>query len=217
MKQKENDSLASLIAEVKSQLKWPIRPEPSVSDLEIRCNPEAKEHIFYVPVLGVTEIALLHELAHATLGERVHHLVATASFGVELTHDELYFPTLLAAEWFADGLLMQWSPNQAEDRLREKIQRIRGRAIRDKTEALYMRGWAFALEQHYLGVQSLPPERLQPVVKAFLGVPPDQPSLEAMTSLVNELAAIISPYRVEVIKVDGLELWGVTTATLLRE
>lgn len=207
-------NIKSKIIEVTASLTWPVKQITGRRDLEITTDPWERTHTIHMPQAGADwrNIEYLHELAHATLGEK-HHLLATAYFAVGWKQKDINMlsnPIRVASDWFADDLLMQWVPEAEKAEIREHAEYARAYTEHD---IIMLWGGALALAQavKYLGDKAHNiPRRYRRISDILLTVDPSRPGISAKRDLVNKLAATICPLRVKIIKEDGLDLWTIT-------
>jgi len=200
--------MQEIIDRVKQQLRWAVVQKITENDCEITSDPWMRTHTILVP-MSPRPIEHLHELAHATLAER-HHLLGTSYFATGTPPGSitlLTWPCRAASDWFADDLLMQWCPDAERAEIREHIGYMA--VLGDvSTEAISGGGLMFAQGVKYLGqnVRRIP-AGYRPAAKTLLAVDPRKPSIAAKRDLINNLAALTCPLRLELGHEDGVDVW----------
>jgi hypothetical protein len=209
-------SMEYLIDRARKGLQWELVEEHAAEYLHISCLPRERRHILSLPDHPTHELGYLHELAHATLAEKEHHLVGCATFTPDTAMEvvaQIKLPLLIAADWFADALLMKWTPKRKSDHIRDVLVPVVNEVCRKSSdENRYKAGLAIAQAQYFLDIRDNYPRFVMPFAEILLRTDPDAPNVAAMASLVNELAAIVCPYRVEMANDRGLDVWRVIHA-----
>jgi hypothetical protein len=208
-----------LIDTVASRLAWEVRHEQSASpELQIISDPWARRHTIHIPSGGVDwrDIEYLHELAHAYLAERCHHLLGTAWFARQLPQAilrRLTPPLRCADDWYADALLMRRCPAEERAEIEEHagyILALHRRSPRGDDELLYGGGLILAQAVKYAAYRPHDvPRRYRRAVEILLACNPDRPSVEAKRRLVNALLALTCDLRLSLAVREGVEVWDI--------
>lgn len=208
-----------VIHHLKRRLTWTIREETGTNpNFEIVSSHHHREHVIIWPRPNSSAgpprpIEYAHELAHAYLAERVHHLLAGSAF--TRGTDESLLPGLAVVfrtttDWFADGVLMELCP-EAEKKEIEEHAELALKTIRQNphgdAQFLFMAALMIAQARRWLGVHLECGGQLAEAVQALLDTPPLSPTVEAAQALTNRLLAIVSPYRVRLLQDGPEEVW----------
>lgn len=168
----------------------------------ITSDHRQQSHLISMPASGVVRpIEYLHELAHATLCEKVHHQFSTQYFkGVAAEVLSAIQPASQAAsDWFADSWLMSVCPDEERKEIDEHCKLVI-ESIRHQPggtpEMLYGSALMIAQAIKYCGRDIATGGLLQQAVEAFLSVEPDPPVISSLEQLINRLLAVLYPYRV---------------------
>lgn len=204
----------NLISSITATLSWEIVHVQGKYDLEIFSDPWLMKHTIKMPTKGdkIRDIEYLHELAHAVLAER-HILLGAAQYNQVLTQEDinaLEYPCCVAADWFAEALLMEWAPDETIQEIRETTEYIIKNHDKDFDQLFYRGGFVFAQDVYYLKrrLGNVPPQ-LRPVVITLLSTDPAEQSITAMQNLINKLASLTCRHQVVLEKKDGIDVWEI--------
>lgn len=204
------------IKQVLENLTWRVEHERGDRDLEITSDPWSRTHYIKIPVSGPAwrSIEYLHELAHATLAER-HHLISTAYFisGTQKADIQaLTNPIRCASDWFADDLLMKWTPEEESAEIHEHADygfQFSKEAETDEFARMVL-GQSLAQAVKYLGAKiKTIPRIYRPTVDVLLSVDPSLPTVQNKRKLINVLASLTCRQRVHLDREDGMDLWRI--------
>lgn len=203
--------ISERITWVEGQLTWPIKRQTASNIYQIISDPRKKVHTIYVPAINPREIEYLHELAHAVLAEK-HHLLSTSYFKRGTSEEEmgkLAWILRAASDWYADYLLMKWVPEEEEKEIREHVAYVL--SVPDMNNlVLYGGGLILAQAVFFLDERrDRFPSFFEKVIDIFINTPPGSPSVITKMNLVNELAALTTSLRVELVDEDGLDVWRI--------
>ena len=218
-------ALYDTIKTVKASLTWPVKneredstPGPLANALSIQTDPVARRHTIYLPnhLDAVPPLDYLHELVHAKLAEKAHPQLSSQYFAADIPQEaiDLVFPaSVAAADWFVDEALHTLAAAPLEAQIAED-HAVMQRALSSRTRPippLDFLAYALAVAQveRYCLIRTEPRGPLATAVAAFQAVPPDTPSLGAITDLTNRLLRLYAPLAVEAINEDGVDVWVV--------
>jgi hypothetical protein len=213
-------SKKTLLKKLFSDLEWPILESPTDMPMtRIVSDPRNKSHFVYRPEKANdkgTDLDVLHELGHASLCERVHPAFATNSQFPALANKKQFLQMLPALSTGADWFVCHWQqellPEEMHQVIRESlptVEEILGKEELPPVEIILDSALLIAQAVHYLGEPIECGGPLQDLVEAFLSTPPDEPSAENLTRLINKLMATYSEQRVQLVPEAELMVWDI--------
>lgn len=212
------NKLKDLVKKAMNELSWTVLEESKASGpLHIFTNPLARTHTIYRPeevsVEGAErELLVLHELGHALLCERVHPFFSNGFPIAGLDPDMIPAVTPVlntASDWFVGHWMMGFCRDEAIAALSREY---------DLTARMLDKGWSpnfneffvavliIAQSIKYLNAPAACEGILDAAVKAFLAVPPENPSLDRIEALINALLALGSPLQCRRISREDMEI-----------
>ncbi len=204
--------IKSLIRRARRFLTWRVTDQLHASgNMEIVSDPWERTHTIYTPAdpspdNPLRDIEYLHELAHATLCERVHHVFSTHYFEPGTPEDTLRLLTpvcRVASDWFADAWLMSVCPSEERSEIMEHFGIIRALLEQEQAlnpEMLYGAALIIAQAVKYCGLKARAYQSggvLVQAIGALLSVDPAKPSVQNLETLINKLSACLYPIRVK--------------------
>lgn len=204
-------------------LKWPWEKVVAAGELPgAACDPVKKRHFFFVSENEETDdIDLLAFFCHANLAETVHPLFSSvlAESGDYLPEEvfrETVWPALCVSRvWFADAMAIRVCPEEGRKKAEGKIRFI-DRSFPEgfldgKISDLLEMALVIAQGRVLCGMERKSKGKMEAMVKAFINADPLNPSIDALKRLNNDLLAVWSPFRVEIVRNEdlGMELWKV--------
>ena len=201
--------LKTLISKARKELSWLILEEEQPSGpLHIFSDPLVRTHTIIRSVAPPGDVGgpdqdihYLHELGHALLCERVHPFFSN-NFPINgLTREQMpaVSPVLsTASDWFVGHWLTEFCPEVAIPELKKEFA-VTARMLDQKEtpdlDRFFVAVLIIAQANTYLGEQVTCAGFLDEAVKAFLAVPPANPTLEKLEELINSLLALGSPFQ----------------------
>jgi len=215
-------SLKKIIKETKLRdLKWKVKDchLPGEFDLNIRTDPIEKIHYINIPQIKRSPIRdsdYLHELCHAYLAEKVHHMFATKRFRPGWTQEQLdtLRPATYAVEWWVDYRMFQLAPEIFKKEVLEHYNAFFESSLVNQNEIsatdFIMAAFTIAQAIYYCGTENPTEGRLATAVDAYLSYDPANPNLNDLTELTNRLASIYTLYRVRLMPHEEFgECWEI--------
>jgi hypothetical protein len=204
--------IKNLVKKARAELSWQVREVQQDSGLvRILSDPIEKTHfIFHPPEAAeadpVLELLYLHELGHALMCERVHPFFGSAYpiVGLEERLGVAVRPVLNAAgDWFMGHWLMEFCPELAREELQKEFEATTEMLQKEPTptvEKYFVAVLIIAQAVKYLKVTDQCDGFLEKTVRAFLEVPPENPSDEKFELLINRLLELGAPLRCRRVK-----------------
>ena len=208
--------LNEIIKGVRDGLAWPVKHEEhDQPDLIITSDPYARTHTVSFPRVRRSEvrtIEYLHELAHAHLAEKVHHLLSTAYFRHGTPDEQIYdfiWPQRTAADWYADALLMKWCRKEGTAEILEHLQYVL-RPINlapEEMKFITFGGGLICAQAAYWRLRSFTiPSMYRPVARILRDFDPYDVTLLSMETLVNTLAGLVTNRRIRLTSDDETDV-----------
>lgn len=216
------EKVQKILTAVQDAITWEIETAISpVNNLEIISMPLEKKHVLFFPVsqkesLRPTEI--IHELLHALYAEQIHHLFSGHIFTRQTPEEHILtvaWACRSATDWFIDGKLYELLPEEEKREIKELFFGLTELLIEKQIETvtpdfLLQAGFIIAQAIKYLDMPVAVEGDLQRVVTAFLNTPTENPSIEALEGLINNLL-FYTNLKVFLTKENGLQVWQIKT------
>jgi hypothetical protein len=199
--------LKNLVKKAIAELTWKVQEEAQNSGpFRIFSDSTIMTHTIYQPAQAdhdgaARELLYLHEIGHALLCERVHPFFASGFpvAGLDVALLPAVAPVLSAAcDWFIGQWMMEFCPEVAMDELKNEYEATAEIMARGETPSLDKFFVAVLITAQSIRYLKSPVECsgfLNAAVKAFLAVPPDNPSPQKLEELINGLLTLGAPYR----------------------
>jgi hypothetical protein len=210
--------LKNLVKKAIAELTWTIQEASHNSaQLRIFSDSTTRTHTIYQPAQptdggAARELLYLHELGHALLCERVHPFFASGFpvAGLDVALLTAVAPVLSAAsDWFVGQWMMDFCPEVAMAELKKEYEATAEMMARGETPSLDKFFVAVLITAQSIRYLKSPVECsgfLDASVKAFLAVPPDNPSPQKLEDLINGLLTLGAPYRCQRKITQGLDI-----------
>jgi hypothetical protein len=205
----KSKKLKSLVKKAREELSWLTLEEVQpTGPLHIFSDPVARTHTIFRPAPlpdddggPDKDLHYLHELGHALLCERVHPFFSN-SFPISgLSKDQVpaVSPVLsTASDWFVGHWMTEFCPDAAIAELKKEFGATARMMENKETPSLdkfFVAVLIIAQSVKYLDEQVACSGILDEAVKAFLAVPPENPSVGKIEDLINSLLALGTPYQ----------------------
>jgi len=211
--------LKNLVKKAKGELAWTVHEVATQDCVQLRIfsDPMDKTHTIYLPLTppeenSAYELLFLHELGHALMCERVHPFFASGFpiVGLEKEQIAAAAPVLSAAsDWFIGHWLMKFCPELALSELQDEYEATAEMMANGETPSLdkfFVAVLITAQSIKYLKAEVECSGFLDSAVQAFLGVPPDKPSVGKLVELINRLLSLGAPYCCRQVNSKGQEV-----------
>jgi hypothetical protein len=210
--------LDNLVEKARGELSWPVQEVVQGSGpLRIVSDPVGRTHTLVLPSSTpeedpVQELHYLHELGHALLCERVHPFFSGGFPIVGLDNEQLpaVSPALNAAcDWFAGHWMMEFCQDVAMAELQQEYAATAKMMEKGETPSLekfFVAVLIIAQSIKYLDATVECEGFLDSAVKAFLAVPPENPSLPKIVALINSLLSLGAPYQCRHVQMEGQDV-----------
>lgn len=210
--------ISRIISTARDQLLWPVlEREHDQPVVRIMTNPREHSHVIYLPkgdeVLS-SELDYLHEIGHALFCERYHPLFAANAYFSQSTNKrdfEAIAPALsVSVDWFLSSWMVEQTPRRIKDQWRENLA-VAEEILQNPT----MPPYEVFLDMALVIAQTINFCRegidcagiLDDAVKSFLDTPPDNPSVEAVISLLNRILSFVTDKRARLVNDGGSDIW----------
>jgi hypothetical protein len=199
--------IRNLVKKARAELSWQVMEVQQESGtVHILSDPIEKTHyIFLPPETDETdpyrELLYLHELGHALMSERVHPFFGSVYpiVGLEERQGPAVRPVLNAVgDWFVGHWLTDFCPELADEELQKEFAATTEMLQNEQSpsvEKYFVAALIIAQSVKYLRVPDNCDGFLKKTVRAFLDVPPENPSVEKFELLINRLLALGAPLR----------------------
>ncbi|MBC8018078.1 MAG: hypothetical protein H7X83_06120 [Verrucomicrobia bacterium] len=210
--------LKNLVKKAKGELSWPAQEVAQESGpLRIFSDPVVRTHTIFQPTPPLKEdpdqeLHYLHELGHALLCERVHPFFSSGFplAGLDEGQVPAVSPVLYAAsDWFVGHWMMEYCHDVAIAELKKEFEATAEMLEKGETPSIdkfFVAALIIAQAVKYLKAPLECSGFLNSVVKAFLAVPPEKPSLLKMENLINSLLSLGSPFQCRHVNSEGQDV-----------
>jgi hypothetical protein len=213
-------SMKRLIIKVRNDLDWPILERSSEAPIiRIISDHRNRSHFIFMPDKlhnKSSDMDYLHELGHAALCEKIHPVFATNGQFPELENKRQFLPLLPALSAAGDWFVCHWQQELIPEELRKQIkdnmpvvEEVLGMPNLPPVEVILDASLIIAQAIHYLDEPIDCDGVLKIIVDAFLSIPPEHPSVENCTLLVNRLMAAYTDQRARLIPDQDFLVWNV--------
>jgi hypothetical protein len=203
----KTNKLKNLVKKAKDELSWQTKEVAQESGpLRIFSDPQVKTHTIFLPSAPIEEgppqeLIYLHELGHALLCERVHPFFSSGFPISGLSNGQVpaVSPVLCAAsDWFVGHWMMEFCHDVAIAELKKEYEATAETMEQGKLASIdkfFVAVLIIAQSEKYLKLTVECSGFLDSAVKAFLAVPPEEPSLQKIENLINSLLLLGAPYQ----------------------
>jgi hypothetical protein len=203
----KTNKLKNLVKKAKGELSWQVQEVAQESGpLRIFSDPVVRTHTIFLPSAPLEEgqfqeLIYLHELGHALLCERVHPFFSSGFpvSGLDKGQGPAISPVLYAAsDWFVGHWMMEFCQDVAMDELKKEYEataEMMEKGGPDNIDKFFVAVLIIAQSTKYLKAPVECSGFLDSAVKAFLAVPPEEPSLQKIENLINSLLSLGSPFQ----------------------
>lgn len=213
-------STQNVLKKVFDNLDWPILESGTdMPMIRILSDHKNKSHFKYVPAKEQnksSDLDHLHELGHATFCEKIHPVFATNSQFPAMANKKQFLPMLPALSTASDWFVCHWQqellPEEMCGVIRESmplVEEILGKEELPPIEIILDASLLIAQAKRYLDEPIDCGGPLKDLVDAFLSVPPEAPSAENLTLLINKLMATYSEERVRLVPEADALVWNI--------
>lgn len=209
-------------------LSWPIswRVAEQADTLYVESDPIGQRHCITTPVRPVRWLEVQHELAHCYLAETVHPLFSGTYFKCgtpEHLMQSLSFVWRSATDWFVDDIIYTRWPKAGVEEIKEHLYLMLdapAAQVFQSPDMAWMCVLFYAQLLHYGHGKKLAKKVRKKAKgidqlshKTFLKFPPNRPSIQTLTGLMNSILRIATPQglHVKLIEEQGMEVLEIKT------
>jgi hypothetical protein len=186
--------ISQAIKKVQKGLQWVVKTEKGTDRCQIDSDPVDKVHHIKLGKGDPTQgLDLLHELCHASLGEKIHLGFATKIYAAGTEKQQVLEAAAalnVGSDWFIEELEYTLVPEQFLKEVKyfaDNLPQFRRRMPRQSIADFLDDAFSMAQAERYLH-QSMPVDgAIANMVRALLETDPSQPSIESLVALSNRL------------------------------
>lgn len=181
------------IKNIASELRWKAK-FTSGSSFSITSDVHTQTHVISIARNDFRIVDTVHELCHALLCERVHHLFSTLFFKIGTPEEDMNAVRdylLAAQDWFVDHEVARRIPRPFRAHLREHAELLL--SVKNSDDSFIQLGIGFCLAQLAYYKERIPikvstfTKQARAIRSVFLSVEPAKPNLKKLVRLTNEL------------------------------